>query len=260
MRKFSVKDNIKHWNEFAVNYQNDKAGATYDASLSEIENFFIISELKKIKPSSLFDIGCGNGQRTSLFSRYVKGKTLGIDYSEEMIKQAKTIRKNNLFFEHADINTYPFDEKFDVIISCRCIINQPTSKSQVNLLKKLHKMLKPNGHLIIAEASVEGLDNLNKLRKEFGLKNIEEHWFNLHIKERAVFPKIKHLYKITAFKRLGLYYYIARVIQPASIFPKEPKRGSVLDELAKKTQLMFFNEDMPLEKYGRHLLINLQKV
>jgi len=260
LKKFAVEDNIKHWDKFAISYKNKKGGATYDSSLSELEDFFIITKLKEIKPRSLFDIGCGDGQRTSLFSRYVKGKTLGIDYSKEMIKQANTIKKRNLFFEHVDINRYSVSEKFDVIVSCRCIINQPTRNAQINLFKKLHKMLKPKGHLIVAEASVEGLANLNELRKKLGLNNIEEHWFNLHIHEKTVFSKISHLYKINTLRRLGLYYYIARVIQPASTFPKEPKRGSMLDELAKKTQVLFFNADTPFEGCGRHLLIDLQKI
>ncbi len=259
MKKFSIRDNIAHWNEFAINHKNNKMGATYDESLSELENYFIISELKRIKPNSLFDIGCGNGQRTALFSHYVNGKTFGIDYSEEMINQANTIKKRNLFFERVDINKYSSDDKFDVIISCRCIINQPTTDLQVKLFRKLHKMLKPKGYLIIAEASMEGLENLNRLRKDFGLGNIEEHWFNLHIKEKNIFPKIKDLYKIIEIKRLGLYYYIARVIQPATMYPKEPKRGSIMDKLAKKTQLIFFNDDTNFEKYGRHLLGILQK-
>lgn len=259
MKKFSLKDNIKHWDEYALSHQNSKQGATFDAELSELENFFIIMELKKIKPRSMLDIGCGNGQRTAMFSNYVNGKTIGIDYSENMIKQAKTIRNHNLFFDCADITKYSTDSLFDVIISCRCIINQSTHVAQVELFKKLHRMLKPKGHLIIAEASDEGLRNLNRLRKEFGLKNIEEHWFNLHMKEKVVFPKISKLFKIKTIKRLGLYYYIARVVQPANTYPVEPKRGSVLDEIAKKTQLLFFNEELPFEQFGRHLLINFQK-
>jgi ubiquinone/menaquinone biosynthesis C-methylase UbiE len=42
----------------------------------------------------LLDIGCGNGTRTIRFSKYVKEKTLGLDYSQIMIKHArKTLEK-----------------------------------------------------------------------------------------------------------------------------------------------------------------------
>ena len=95
MTKFTEIQNKKHWNQYAKQHKFDPSGASYDSNLVELENYFIISKLKKIKPKSLLDIGCGNGQRTKLFSRYVKEKTLGIDYAENMIKQAITRLRNS---------------------------------------------------------------------------------------------------------------------------------------------------------------------
>lgn len=138
MTKFTVEQNRKHWEKFALTHKNSKSCATYDEYLSELENIFIISQLKKLKPRSMLDIGCGNGQRTALFSNYVKGKTFGIDYSENMIKQAKLIKKHNLYFQHANITEFEENVFFDVIVSCRCLINQPSHNAQVKLFKKLH--------------------------------------------------------------------------------------------------------------------------
>ncbi len=119
-------------------------------------------------------------------------------------------------------------------------------------------MLNKHGHLIIAEASAEGIKYLNLLRKSFNLEPVQEHWFNLHIKEQSIFPKIKSLFEINDIKRLGLFYYLARVIHPAIVFPKEAKKVSKINTIAMNSQKIFF-DDNPFDKYGRHLLIDLQK-
>lgn len=259
MEKFSPEQNKEHWEQFAKKHKNSQTGASYDSNLVELENFFIVSLLKKIKPKTVLDIGCGNGQRTKLFSHYISNKIIGIDYSKSMIKQAKELENKKISFELNDIWNYTSLNKFDIIISCRCFINQNSYYQQVKLFKKLHKMLKPKGHLIIAEASVEGLCNLNKLRKEFSLKPIEEHWFNVHIKEKHVFPKIKTIFKFNQVRRLGLFYYLARVVHSAAVYPKEANRISKINDIAKKSQIIFFNSDIFFEKFGRHLLIDFQK-
>jgi SAM-dependent methyltransferase len=247
-----------HWNEYAKHHKYNPKGASYDSNLVDLENRYIISKLKKLKPKSLLDIGCGNGQRTKLFSKYVKGKTLGIDYSENMIKQAKSLESKNLSFKIGNISKYVDITKYDVIVSCRCFINQTSISNQTKLFKKLHSLLNKKGHLIIAEASVEGLKNLNSLRKNYGLEPIDEHWFNLHIKEKSIFPKIKPFFGINDVKRLGLFYYLARVIHPTIVFPREAKKISKINTIAMNSQNLFF-EDTLFEKYGRHLLIDLNK-
>lgn len=259
MGKFTEIQNKEHWNKYAKQHKNNLSGASYDNNLVDLENYYIFSKLKKIKPNSLLDIGCGNGQRTKLFSKYVKGKTLGIDYSENMIKQAKSLENKKLSFKNANVSNYSDLNKYDVIVSCRCFINQTSSVNQLKLFQTLHSLLKKNGHLIIAEASVEGLKNLNSLRKSFGLKPIEEHWFNLHIKEKLIFPKIKSIFEKNDLKRLGLFYYLARVIHPSAVFPKEAKKVSKMNTIAMISQKMFFDDDQLFEKFGRHLLIDFCK-
>ncbi len=258
MGKFTESQNKDHWNQYAKQYKNNPTGASYDSNLVELENYYILSKLKFLKPKTMLDIGCGNGQRTKIFSKYVKTKTIGIDYSENMIKQAKSLETRKLSFKNISVSNYSNSEKYDVIISCRCFINQTSITNQIKLFEKLCSMLNKHGHLIIAEASNEGLKNLNLLRKSFNLEPIQEHWFNLHIKEQLVFPKIKSLFKINDTKRLGLFYYLARVIHPAIVFPKEAKKIGKINTIAMNSQKIFF-EDNSFEKYGRHLLIDLEK-
>lgn len=256
--KFKKEENQKHWDKYAKNHPDAVQGASFDADLVILENEFVQKLLKKIKPSNLLDVGCGNGQRTKLFSKYAKN-ILGIDYSKEMVKQAKKLENKKVQFEHADIWKFSPEKKFDAIVTCRCFINQPNYQQQIKLFKMLHTFLKKNGHLIIVEASVEGLTNLNRLRKDLELDPIKEHWFNLHIKEKIIIPKIKHLYKIKKIQRLGYFYFLARILHPF-INPKQnEKKGKIID-FALKSQSIIKKNDEILEEYGRHLMIHFQKI
>ena len=59
----------------------------------------ILSDLQLKDDESIFDLGCGNGVLTNNLSDLVpKGKVLGIDASESMIKETKKLEKENLIF------------------------------------------------------------------------------------------------------------------------------------------------------------------
>ena len=69
--KFSIKKNQDFWNKYSKKAKNRKFGAHSDSYIVDLENEFIVKQLKKIKANSLLDIGCGNGQRTILFQKYI---------------------------------------------------------------------------------------------------------------------------------------------------------------------------------------------
>ena len=151
---------------------------------------------------------------------------------------------------------------FDAITSCRCIINQPSINSQLKIFNAFYERLKPNGSLIIVEQSKEGIDRLNNIRKEFGLKPLKIRWCNLPIEEKSIFPKIEKLFKMKTIKRLGTFYYISRVIHPALVFPDEPKPNTKINELAVKSELVLnkkFEEENTFEKFGTQILVHFVK-
>jgi ubiquinone/menaquinone biosynthesis C-methylase UbiE len=270
MNKFAEKKNHSFWNNYAKKLKDNPVGAHSDKHIVDLENEFIESILKKIKPKSLLDIGCGNGSRTIRFSKFIKGQTLGIDYSEEMISNAKSllskqkkIINKKVAFEILNAKKLEELDTFDIVVSCRCFVNQTSSKNQIKLFNQIHKKLKKNGSLIIAEQSKEGVDNLNLIRKKFGLKNIQIPWHNLPIKEKIVFPKIKKLFKIKKMKRLGSFYFITRVIHPVLVLPHDPNPNALINDLGEKAEILFQNNilDMEnaLERVGSHLLVHFIK-
>jgi len=269
--KFSPEENKDFWNKYAFKSKNNPFGAHSDKNIVMLENDYIIEKLQKMKPKSLLDIGCGNGQRTLLFSRYVDGKTLGIDYSDQMINVANSLLSeqsqqitNNVSFKTCDVNELEENGKFDTIISCRIFINQPDSFHQISLFKKLYDHLNPNGSLIMAEESLEGIQRLSKLRKNFELDDIRIQWHNVPIEEKTVLPEISKLFKIKSVKRLGTYYLITRLIHPLLVLPNEPDPNSKINQIGFQIERLLQKElsrtNNLLENYGAVFLAHFERL
>jgi len=270
MSKFSSVQNKAFWNKRAEIIKDSPIGAHSDKHVVDLENHFIESELRSRKITSLLDIGCGNGQRTFLFSKYVIQRVLGIDYSYKMIQYANTLRSKKskkvrkiVNFEVQDIHHLVSKETFDVVVSCRSFVNQTSSKNQTKLFEIIHKKLRPGGSLLIAEQSMEGMKRLNGVRRKFGLGPIKVPWHNLPINEFRVFGRVSNLFKIERINRLGIFYYISRVIHPAQVYPSEPNPNAKINDLALKTEMIFQKKlketENPFEDLGAHLLIHFVK-
>ncbi len=125
----------------------------------------IIKKLLKIKKTDiLLDIGAGTG----ISFPYFKCKIIGIEPSEEMIKQSKEKivkgRAENLHFP---------DEYFDIVISVTAIHNFDDYKKAI---KEIIRVLKPEGKIVISLLKKSSKFNQikNELLKNFKLKEIEE--------------------------------------------------------------------------------------
>jgi trans-aconitate 2-methyltransferase len=103
---------------------------------------------------SVIDIGCGDGKVTQLLSTYLPhGRAVGVDTSEEMIRQARKQFPNchnpNLTFLKMDARQITFREQFDVAFSSAClhwIIDHQA------VLKGVHGALDKNGKLLFQMA------------------------------------------------------------------------------------------------------------
>lgn len=251
MNKFSREQNLQFWN--AVNVEGDDYSG--DVNIVKLEDIFLRSELESIGQGDLLDIGCGKGQRTKVFSQIIDGNILGIDYSDSMIQKAKLQESDNLHFLKADIMNFSTEKKFDIITSCRCLVNTPTDQEQLKLIKNLYSMLKPNGHLILIERSIQGLEALNKVRKKHHLNPIPERFHNHYINEEFLMPKLESMFQVEKISRLGLFYYISRVILPLMVFPNEPTINHPLNQVAIKSQISMINI---IDKYGVQFMVHLR--
>jgi arsenite methyltransferase len=136
---------------------------------------YSLKELKKIPDSAVMGLGCGNpvalaklkkgqtvldlgsggGIDVFLAANKVgeKGKVIGVDMTQEMIRKAEENARRggygNVEFRLGEIENLPLeDESVDVIIS-NCVINLSPDKKRV--FKEAYRVLKQKGRMMISD-------------------------------------------------------------------------------------------------------------
>lgn len=129
----------------------------------------IILELELKIGEKVLDVGSGTGVMIPyLFSQVKKsGKIVALDFSEKMISISE--KKNppekfpNVKFIVQDINEFPIENDFDIILCYSCF---PHFLNKSLAIKKLIKGLKVGGKLMIAHSqSRKAINNLHKKSK-----------------------------------------------------------------------------------------------
>jgi len=112
------------------------------------ENYIkkLLSFIHKPKPLIL-DVGCGDGRHCIIIEKN-GGKALGIDLSQGMLEEAKTLYPEG-DFQKMDMRSLSFDNDFfDGIWASGSIYHVP--KTNINeLIKEFRRVLKPNGILAV---------------------------------------------------------------------------------------------------------------
>ena len=152
--------------------------AYYDPKKSELKK--ILKE-GKIRNKDVLELGCGTGRITLELAKKAKQVTAldddqnYLDYLQEKLESNKL---NNVKLIKKNINNVGnINKKYDVIVSGWAGLHYADKKRSI--IKDLHKLLKPNGILIIIEAysNSDYIKVLNAVRK----------------KESQIIPKQKEL-------------------------------------------------------------------
>ncbi len=105
---------------------------------------------------TVVDVGCGSGFLTSQAAKAVgrKGKVIGIDLSEEMLRKAdeniaKTTYKGNVEFRLGDVESIPLeDETADAVIGNMILHHCPEPKAAV---REMARILRTNRRLVLSD-------------------------------------------------------------------------------------------------------------
>jgi len=129
-----------------------------------------LKTLEMLEGKQILDLGCGTGDVSYLAAKKVfpYGNVIGIDFLEDSIRIAsKRFKNDNLQFKVGDIDKSDFSpSSYDCVLFLEVIehIDNPTLT-----LKKIHQILKPNGHLIVSTPNGASLDtffqNLKPIKK-----------------------------------------------------------------------------------------------
>ena len=107
------------------------------------------------------------------------------------------------------------EASFDLVVTTRVVINLGTAREQAAAIRALGQRVRPGGLLLLSEATVEGWQRLNALRREWGLPDIGMPSFNLYLEESAVVAAAGEDFVLERVEDFASSYFVAtRVLKP----------------------------------------------
>lgn len=211
-----------------------KESTMRDAFIREVETRFILAEIETVatqRPMALriLDLGCGNGFALSrLCERYPRFAFHGLEFSPELLELALTRQLPNAKIEKGDCRKTVYEpEVFDVVFTERVLINLLDVGDQLEALRQIHRVLKPDSRYLMVECFAEPLKNLNRARRELLLDPIEPPHHNLYLEESILMQMAEMGFEPTEatmpMNYLSTHYFVSRVVHELV----RPRDGSI---------------------------------
>ena len=202
-----------HFDNWAEDYDNDVREsnqaesypfAGYDRVLDRIAGFVLAEPVGKI-----LDLGTGSGTLASRF--YDEGwKISAVDFSEEMIKQARERMPEARFLIADFAKELPKEldgQKFDFIVMTYAFHHLDYEK-QANFLRLLLPFLTENGKILIGDISFETKMDFEKAKLQSGGEWDDEEFYPIVEELRAQLPDLHFEHEVISFcatvMRIGL--------------------------------------------------------
>jgi len=233
------------WDDQAEAFKDSDLATAPDHYYREMEINRILAHLSN--GETILDVGCGNGYSTLHFAATLpSSRIVGVDYSEPMIRNAnaalakRTDLRTRTAFVVGNVLSLESDpvirkEKFDSVVSERCLINLQNWGEQRAALLQMRQVLKLGGRIILTENTQEGLASLNALRVQFDLPAIVVRWHNKYLPQQELEKFLSKHFTIETIENIGnLYYIISRVVYAklAALKGKEPEYLHPINKIA----------------------------
>lgn len=191
----------QHWQGWAKQYGTSLRATTKTSSAKAMELDALsraLTEIEKTNGTALniLEVGCGNGQNClNLMEKHINASFFGIDFIEEMVEAANSIKKEKniaderIIFSVGNVLelTLPTNH-FDVIFTDRCLINLNTDALRQKAITSLAELLKPHGYLLMIENCQQTYDMQNQVREMVGLEKRIPAEFNHFFNETTLLP------------------------------------------------------------------------
>jgi ubiquinone/menaquinone biosynthesis C-methylase UbiE len=211
------------WDGMAKEHGPSDLATAPDHHYRRMEIGCLLRVLDNIPHETILDVGCGNGYTTlEIAKKFPEAMITGVDFSDAMIVEANKRAVPNVEFFEGDVlslsrNKHLLGQKYDVVISTRCLINLANWEEQKVGILEMRRMLAPEGKLVLVENVQEGLNNLNDVRAKLGLDPIKVPWHNKYLPQGDLmkfFTELQgHLLSMEFVENIGNMYYVAsRVI------------------------------------------------
>lgn len=257
--------------EYEQRESTDLYATSRDYNARELEILAIRRALRE--PGAVLDLGCGNGYTLLALGAELdeRWKLIGIDFSPNLIVGARKLleeRRDTLVsvpeFVQADAITYladTSDASVDYVITERFVQNMPSPEVQQQVVRDIHRVLRPGGRLLMCEGSGTGFDALNDIRSALGLsvipstsrENVSAIRFDDAEIERFVTDEVS--FDFVDKVGFSTFFLIARVLHPLLAAPDPPRFDAAINDFARQIQ-----ERTPMTPgYGSNSLWVLEK-
>lgn len=219
--KFSLDQIGAYWGDQARSHGTDPVASWSDLPMMDLEIRIIGAYLDP--GDQVLDVGCANGSSTIRYAREREVHIKGVDRVPEMIDQAianlgqdPTIPSDRVSFSVG--NALALDEPsgaYDKLITTRMLINLGEWEHQERALHELARVVRPGGLLLLSEATIQGFDEMNAARTEWGLPEIPLKAFNFYLDEDRVLDAVQPFTSsVELIDFSSSYYFGTRVLKP----------------------------------------------
>jgi len=213
----------RYWEKNAHAYGLSHEASWADRYAIELEVREIARQLEE--GDCVLDAGCGNGFTAMHLASKKRVYICGIDYVPAMIRNARRRLKaspklsKRVEFKTGDITRLSeASGTFDKVVAVRLFINLTRQADVRKALGESARVLKPNGRLLLSDATLEGWKRLNQMRAQWKLAAIPIPVFNRYLHEKELVRMASKDFRLVEVLNFSsTYFFGTRVLKPLLI-------------------------------------------